>query len=87
MSKPHDVDETDIDDLYSPWRSAFALVAVAIALSALALYPPTGQRAFLYVGAGAMIGYCVGITEHIIQLQERRAWRQIRERYREVADD
>lgn len=84
MTKPTDVDESDIADLYSPWRSAFALVAMAIALSALAFYPPTAARAVLYVGAGALAGYAVGATEHIIQLQERRAWRRMRELFQEV---
>lgn len=81
---PQDLDESDLEDLFSPWRSAFALAVAAIALAALALYPPASQQAWLYAVAGGLLGYAIGITEHITRVQERRAWRRIRAAYREV---
>lgn len=82
---PKELDDSDLEDLYSPWRSAFALVVAVIALGALALHPPASQQAWLYALGGGLVGYAAGITEHITRLQERRAWGWLKQRVREVA--
>lgn len=84
---PDDVRVGDLEDLYSPWRTVTAALLMVLGIVALVNYPPIGLGAvgsWYYILAGMAIGLGMGLTEHIVQLEERRFWQWFKRKAWEV---